>query len=106
MSVPLDPAKEFVMVKCLPRDSVELRILIELNHSERRRDPWNPVPYLRAVVERDSRVFVVMERLSAYDDPPFKTVANYIDLFRQILEVSVAGFILLFDVPMLPKIRG
>jgi hypothetical protein len=94
------------MVKCLPRDSVELRILIELNHSERRHDPWNPAPYVRAVVERDSRVFVIMERLRAYDDPPFKTVANYVDLFRQILEVRIAGFIFVFDAAMLPIIRG
>jgi hypothetical protein len=86
------------MVKCLPRGSQELRILIELNHSERRQDPWNPAPHVRGIVERDSRVFVVMERLSAYDDPPFKTVANYVDLFRQMLEVRGTVFILLFHV--------
>lgn len=75
-----------VMIKCFLRDSLELRILIELNHPERRHDPWNPAPHIRAVVERDKRALVVMERLSAYDDPPFKTVANYADFFRQILE--------------------
>jgi len=84
------------MIKCLPRDSLELCILIELNRSEQRHDPWNPAPHVRGIVERDSRVFVVIERLSVYDDPPFKTVANYVDLFRQILEVRVEVFILLF----------
>lgn len=81
------------MVKCLPRDSLERCILLELNHSERRHDPWNPAPHVRGVVERDNRAFVVIERLSAYDDPPFKTVANYVDFFRQILEVRVLAFI-------------
>jgi len=88
-------ARDSVMIKCLARDSLELHILVELNHSERRHDPWNPAPHVRGIAERDGRAFVVMERLTAYDDPPFKTVANYVDLFRQILEVRVAGFILL-----------
>jgi hypothetical protein len=84
------------MIKRLPRDSLELRILVELNHSERRHDPWNPAPHVRGIVERDNRIFVVVERLYAYDDPPFKTVANYVDLFRQMLEVRVTVFVLLF----------
>jgi hypothetical protein len=103
-SPPADGAS--VMIKCLTRDSLELRILIELNHSERRHDPWNPAPYVRGVVERDSRVFVVVERLSSYDDPPFKTVANYVDLFRQILEVRITFFIPLYHVLTVDKYQG
>lgn len=93
------------MIKCFLRDSLELRILIELNHPERRHDPWNPAPHIRAVVERDKRALVVMERLSAYDDPPFKTVANYADFFRQILEVRVTSLTPLFRVLTAAKIR-
>ena len=93
------------MVKCLPRDSMELRLLLELNHPEHRKDPWNPVPYVLAVVERDNKAFLVMERLTSYDDPPFTTVANYIDFFLQVLEVSdnvpLPGFVLI-----LCEIRG
>lgn len=88
--------KDSVMIKCIPRDSLELCILIELNCSERRHDPWNPAPHVRGIVERDSNAFVVMERLSPYDDPPFKTVANYVDLFRQVLEVRVLIFAIMF----------
>ena len=93
------------MIKCLPRDSIELRLLLELNHPEHRKDPWNPVPHVLAVVERENEAFLVMERLTAYDNPPFMTVANYLDFFRQVLEVSdnvsLSGFVL-----TLCEIRG
>lgn len=75
------------MIKCLSRTSPELYILLELNHPELRIDPWNPAPHILCAVEREDRVFLCMERLNPYDEPPFQTVANYIDFFRQILEV-------------------
>ncbi|KAF5374146.1 hypothetical protein D9615_008826 [Tricholomella constricta] len=78
--------RDSLMIKCLPRASSELYILLELNHKELRTDPWNPVPHLRCAVERGDNVYLCMERLNPYDQPPFKTVANYIDFFRQMLE--------------------
>jgi len=40
----------------------------------------NPAPYVRGVVERGSRIFVVMERLSPYDNPhskPSQTTSTF-----------------------------
>ncbi|KNZ78490.1 hypothetical protein J132_00670 [Termitomyces sp. J132] len=74
------------MVKCLTRNSAELYLILELNHKELRSDPWNPIPHLRGSIERDDNVYLCMERLNPFDQPPFKTVSNYIDFFRQILE--------------------
>jgi len=79
-------AHDSIMIKCLPRTSTELIILLELNHNESRHDPWNPAPHILSAVERDDNVFLCMERLIEYNQPPFKTVANYIDFFRQTLE--------------------
>lgn len=76
-----------VMVRCLPRTSTELLLLLELNHYELRQDPWNPVPHILCAVERGEHVFLCMQRLTEFNQPPFKTVANYIDFFRQCLEV-------------------
>ncbi|KAF9468749.1 hypothetical protein BDZ94DRAFT_1246188 [Collybia nuda] len=79
-------ARDSLMIKRLPRTSSELYILLELNHPEYRMDPWNPAPHILCAVEREDVVFLCMERLGPYYEPPFKTVANYIDFFRQILE--------------------
>ncbi|KAG6879831.1 hypothetical protein C0992_011114 [Termitomyces sp. T32_za158] len=73
---------------CLPRASTELYLSLELNQKEPRSDPWNPIPHLRCAVERDDNVYMCMERLNPFDQPPFKTVSNYIDFFRQVLEVK------------------
>ncbi|KAG6844403.1 hypothetical protein H0H87_007162 [Tephrocybe sp. NHM501043] len=79
--------RDSLMIRCLPRTSEELLLLLELNHKELRSDPWNPVPHLRCAIERKDNVYLCMEQLNPCDQPPFKTVANYIDFFRQILEV-------------------
>ncbi|KAG5726888.1 hypothetical protein E4T56_gene1144 [Termitomyces sp. T112] len=78
--------RDSLMVKCLTRNSAELYLILELNHKELRSDPWNPIPHLRGSIERDDNVYLCMERLNPFDQPPFKTVSNYIDFFRQILE--------------------
>ncbi|KAG6826637.1 hypothetical protein H0H92_015054 [Tricholoma furcatifolium] len=78
--------RDSLMIKCLPRTSEELYLLLELNHRELRSDPWNPIPHLRCAVERSDNVYLCMERLNPHDQPPFKTVANYIDFFKQALE--------------------
>lgn len=77
---------ESIVLKCLPKDSAELFLLLELNHAELRQDPWNPIPHILCAVERGEHVFLCMQRLTEYNRPPFKTVANYIDFFRQALE--------------------
>ncbi|KAG9227768.1 hypothetical protein PTI98_011365 [Pleurotus ostreatus] len=97
-------AQDAFMIRVLPTCSKqkELEILLSLNEHEPRLDPWNPVPHLLSVVERDSIQrnrgvgglaedigavsFVCLEWLSKYNDPPFATVANYIDFIRQALE--------------------
>lgn len=86
----IDPSppicNESITLKCLPEDSPELYLMLELNHSELRQDPWNAIPHILAAVERGEHIFLFMQRLTAYNRPPFKTVANYIDFFRQTLE--------------------
>lgn len=69
--------------------STELLLLLELNSKELRQDPWNPVPQILCAVERGDRAYLCMERLLEFNQTPFKTVANYIDFFRQTLEVCL-----------------
>ncbi len=76
------------MVKQLPRSSQELLMLLELNHSDSREDTWNHVPYILSAVERNDRVYLCIRGLCKYDNPPLTTVAQYIDFFRQVLEVK------------------
>lgn len=77
-----------MMIKCLHQSSPELIILLRLNHPDMRQDPWNPVPHIICAVSRDERVFLCMQRLLEFNQPPLQIVANYIDFFRQVLEVS------------------
>ena len=77
------------MIRALSRTSEELRILNDLNQSNYRADPWNPAPYLLCTFDRDeSDVYACFEHLKPFDQPSFRTVANYIDFFGQALEVS------------------
>jgi hypothetical protein len=76
-----------LLIKCLPRSSKELLVLLEINHPELRQDPWNAAPHILCAVERDEDVYLCMDPLVEFDQPPMRTVANYIDFFRQILEV-------------------
>jgi hypothetical protein len=77
------------MIKRLQRSSSELRLLLELNLPGIRDDPWNAAPHILATVERADNVYLCVKRLSEYNQPPFVTVAHYIDFFRQILEVNI-----------------
>ncbi|KIM48234.1 hypothetical protein M413DRAFT_225673 [Hebeloma cylindrosporum] len=75
-----------LMVKCLERSSTELLVLLELNRPELREDPWNPAPHVLEAVERGELVYLCMQPLLEYNQPPLLTVAHYIDFFRQVLE--------------------
>ena len=75
------------MIKCLPRTSPELFLILEFNHHEYREDPWNPIPQLLCAVERGEKVILCLQRLFPFDKPPFACIANYIDFFKQLLEV-------------------
>ncbi|KAJ6609082.1 hypothetical protein B0H10DRAFT_2065871 [Mycena sp. CBHHK59/15] len=75
-----------MMIKCLHRSSPELLILLRLNHRDIRQDPWNPAPHILCAVERDERVFLCLQRLIEFNQPPLKIVSNYIDFFKQVLE--------------------
>jgi hypothetical protein len=80
-------ANDSMMIKCLPSSSPELFILLRLNQREFRHDPWNPALHILCAVSRDERVFLCMQRLVEFNQPPLQTVSNYIDFFRQVLEV-------------------
>jgi hypothetical protein len=88
-------ANDSIIIKCLPRNSSELLLLLELNHPDIRSDPWNPTPHILCAVERGDQVFLCIQRLIEFDRPSFKTVANYIDFFRQSLEVSPSVFLVI-----------
>ncbi len=75
-----------LMFKELSRSSPELLLLLELSHPELRQDPWNPVPHILKAIERDDRVYLCLQGLSDYDNPPFVTIAQYLDFCRQVLE--------------------
>ncbi|KAJ6478793.1 hypothetical protein C8R47DRAFT_1050896 [Mycena vitilis] len=79
-------ANDSLMIKCLHCSSDELLMLLRLNHRDMRQDPWNPVPHILCAVSRDERVFLCMQRLVEFNQPPLQTVSNYIDFFRQVLE--------------------
>ncbi|KAF8960990.1 hypothetical protein BDZ97DRAFT_1266200 [Flammula alnicola] len=84
-----------LMVKRLRRSSPELLLLVDVNRPEPRKDPWNAAPHIFRAVEREDYVFLCMQRLSEYNQPPFINVAHYIDFFRQGLcflhEQCIAG---------------
>lgn len=77
-----------VMVKRFNLKSPELRLLLELNVPESREDPWNVAPHILRTVQKHDDVYLCMQRLYQYNDPPLVSVAQYIDFFRQVLEVS------------------
>ncbi|KIY69318.1 hypothetical protein CYLTODRAFT_489021 [Cylindrobasidium torrendii FP15055 ss-10] len=79
-------ANDSIMMKCLPRNAPELFLILQFNQPEYRNDPWNPIPHLLCAVERKDKIFLCLQRLFAFDKPPFAIVANYIDFFRQMLE--------------------
>ncbi|KAJ7108781.1 hypothetical protein C8R44DRAFT_937951 [Mycena epipterygia] len=72
-----------MMIKCLHRSSPELIILLRLNQRDLRQDPWNPAPHIICAVSRDERVFLCMQRLVEFNQPPLQIVSNYIDFFKQ-----------------------
>ena len=76
-----------IMIKRLRRSSPELRLLLELNHSDLRDDPWNAAPHILRTVEKVDNVYLCLQQLSEYNQPPLMSVAHYIDFFHQILEV-------------------
>ncbi|KAF8636241.1 hypothetical protein AX17_003726 [Amanita inopinata Kibby_2008] len=75
-----------LMVRILPQTSEELRLLLELNRTRYRADPWNPTPYLLCSVDHADDVYVCFEHLTPFNKPPLRTVAHYLDFFGQILE--------------------
>ncbi|KAJ8518285.1 hypothetical protein ONZ45_g4618 [Pleurotus djamor] len=88
-------AHDAFVIRPLSENSLsnEYDILMSFNTSEARLDPWNPVPHVLSVVNKPqpnanlpASIFVCLEWLTKYDDPPFQTVANYIDFIRQALE--------------------
>ncbi|KAJ7697633.1 hypothetical protein B0H17DRAFT_1263111 [Mycena rosella] len=79
-------ANDSMMIKCLHESAPELIILLRLNQRELRQDPWNPAPHIICAVPRDERVFLCMQRLVEFNQPPLQIVSNYIDFFKQVLE--------------------
>ncbi|KAJ7099935.1 hypothetical protein B0H15DRAFT_927553 [Mycena belliarum] len=79
-------ANDSMMIKCLDKSSPELIILLRLNQRDLRADPWNPAPHIICAVPRDDRVFLCMQRLVEFNQPPLQTVSNFIDFFKQVLE--------------------
>ncbi|KAJ7443824.1 hypothetical protein FB451DRAFT_1568550 [Mycena latifolia] len=79
-------ANDSMMIKCLHNTSPELIILLRLNQRDLREDPWNPAPHIICAVSRGERVFLCMQRLVEFNQPPLQTVSNYIDFFKQVLE--------------------
>ncbi|KAF8168134.1 hypothetical protein B0H34DRAFT_792774 [Crassisporium funariophilum] len=75
-----------LMIKRLRRSAIELRLLLEINHSDYREDPWNAAPHILRAVERGEYVYLCMQRLHEYNQPDLTTVAQYLDFYRQILE--------------------
>jgi len=77
------------MVKRIPRGSTELAVIFDLHSVDLRQDPWNPCPHVLQTIDHgpaSQHVYLFMERLNEFNAPPMKTVAQYIDFFRQILE--------------------
>ncbi|KAL0570984.1 hypothetical protein V5O48_010969 [Marasmius crinis-equi] len=73
----------------LPTTSTQLLVYLALNQRDARLDPWNPIPHIICAVDRTrthDTVFLCLKHLVPFDIPPFRTVANWVDLFRQLLE--------------------
>ncbi|CAK5274872.1 unnamed protein product [Mycena citricolor] len=81
-----DAATDSMLIKYLHESSPELLITLRLNHDQYRDDPWNPIPHILCAVHRDDHVFLCLQRLVEFNEPPLKNVANCVDFFRQVLE--------------------
>lgn len=58
-------------------------------------DPKNhcvPIYDVLTVPDIDDRVILVMPLLRQFDDPPFQTIGETVDLFSQLLEVCIRLF--------------
>ncbi|KAK7037331.1 hypothetical protein VNI00_011322 [Paramarasmius palmivorus] len=84
----------FTLLSLSPTSS-HLLTHLTLNHPSLRVDPWNPAPYIICAVDRSSTspndettttIYLCIRHLIPYNVPPFKIVANWVDMFRQILE--------------------
>ncbi|KAF4623570.1 hypothetical protein D9613_001778 [Agrocybe pediades] len=75
-----------MMVKRVRRSSEELLLLLDLNRPDLREDPWNAAPHILGAVEKEDYVYLCLQRLSEYNDPPMLNVSHYIDFVRQMLE--------------------
>jgi len=97
------------LIKRLPLSSSELLVLLELNHSDILDAAWNPAPHIICAVDKprasgqsdgddaqEDDVFLFFEPLQeAKNNPWLQTVGDYLDAFKELLEVR-SPFRLLF----------
>ncbi|KAF9267544.1 hypothetical protein L218DRAFT_855476 [Marasmius fiardii PR-910] len=73
----------------LPTTSTQLLIYLDLNQRDTRLDPWNPIPYIICAVDRTPThdlIFLCLKDLVPFNALQFRTVASWIDMFRQLIE--------------------
>ncbi|KAG7088565.1 hypothetical protein E1B28_012545 [Marasmius oreades] len=73
----------------LPTTSTQLLIYLALNQRDARLDPWNPIPHIICAVDRTQthdNIFLCLKHLVPFNALLFRTVANWVDMFRQLLE--------------------
>ncbi|KAI3621261.1 hypothetical protein WG66_014516 [Moniliophthora roreri] len=83
-----DPRTPFTLLT-LETTSSHLLVQLVLNHRDLRPDPWNPAPHIICAVDRaqsHDSIFLCLKHLVPYNRIPFRTVSNWIDMFRQLLE--------------------
>ncbi|EEB92034.1 hypothetical protein MPER_09512 [Moniliophthora perniciosa FA553] len=83
-----DPGAPFTLLT-LETTSSHLLVQLALNHQDLRLDPWNPAPHIICAVDRSQShdtIFLCVKHLVPYNRIPFRTVAHWIDMFRQLLE--------------------
>ncbi|KAF8486596.1 hypothetical protein JB92DRAFT_3148564 [Gautieria morchelliformis] len=101
------PSSYPLLVRHLPSTVTygrELALWRYLNDAPLRRDPWNPSPPVLSIIERELPIstaeclsqteadsgedaaYIVMDRLYRLQDNPLKSVGDWIDFIRQLLQ--------------------
>jgi len=84
-----------VVLKCIRVESDEFRIALYLSSSKLLSDPRNhtvPISDIISLPEDKEYVLLVMPYLRVFNKPPFHCCAEFVEAFRQFLQVFTRSF--------------
>jgi hypothetical protein len=84
-----------VVLKCVHVESDEYRIALYLSSPKLLSDPRNrtvPIKDLISLPDNNEYVFLVMPYLRVFNTPPFHCCSEFVEAFRQFLQVLPLSF--------------